>query len=424
MVECKLPKLDAAGSSPVFRSKDFFYTAIPAKLILFAYRLVGSGNLFFLCHSRESGNPFCLNSMPNTKKYFTVGPTEVFLQIYEYIQTAREEKIFSISHRSPEFSSIYKNADKYLRQLLNIPDNFHIAFLSSATECMERIIENTVEKESFHIINGFFARRFREISEQCSKQTNEYKINLHSKFEPYELEIPGTAELITITHNDTSSGHAIEMPQIKVIKEKYPNIPIALDATTSVPYYEIDFQIIDAAFYSVQKGFGMPPGLGVLIFKNTFIEKSKYLSANNFNRGTFFNFERLAENALKFQATVTPNIPAIYILSRLSEYLYNYGIDTIRKETELKSKLLYDTFYKSGYLRPYIESVENLSKTTLVAVSEKDVDELCGYLSNNGIEISRGYREKKDDQIRIANFPTQSILATEKLCELILSYGK
>ena len=83
-----------------------------------------------------------------------------------------------------------------------------------------------------------------------------------------------------------------------------------------------------------------------------------------------------------------------------------------------------DTFKKSGYLRPYIESVENLSKTNLVAVSEKDVDELCGYLRNNGIEISRGYREKKDDQIRIANFPTQSILATEKLCELILSYGR
>ncbi len=362
--------------------------------------------------------------MPNTKKYFTVGPTEIFPQIYEYIQTAREEKIFSISHRSREFSEIYRNADNYLRKLLNIPANFHIAFLSSATECMERVIENTVEKESFHIINGFFARRFREISEQCSKQTNEYKVNLHKKFEPSEIDIPDTAELITITHNDTSSGHAIEMPQIKTIKEKYPNIPIALDATTSVPYYGIDFNLIDTAFFSVQKGFGMPPGLGVIIFKDTLVEKSKYLSDKNFNRGTFFNFERLKDNALKLQTTVTPNIPAIFILSKLSELLFNYGIDTIRKETELKAGLIYDTFKKSGYLKPYIGSEENCSKTTIVAVSGKDVDELTKYLNLNGFEISKGYREKKDDQIRIANFPTQSILATEELCKLFLNFGK
>jgi len=168
----------------------------------------------------------------------------------------------------------------------------------------------------------------------------------------------------------------------------------------------------------------MPPGLGVLIFKDTLTEKSKYLTANNFNTGTFFNLERLRDNALKFQTTVTPNIPAIFILSKLSEYLCSYGIDTIRKETDLKSKLIYDTFSKSGYLKPYIESEDNLSKTTIVAVSTKDVDELTKYLNENGFEISRGYREKKDDQIRIANFPTQSILATERLCELLLNFGK
>ena len=76
--------------------------------------------------------------------YFTAGHTETFPTLPAHMQKAMEDRIGSISHRGKEFKRIYEAAVTGLRTLLNIPAGHDIFFLSSATECWERIIENCV----------------------------------------------------------------------------------------------------------------------------------------------------------------------------------------------------------------------------------------------------------------------------------------
>jgi phosphoserine aminotransferase len=83
------------------------------------------------------------------KVYFTPGPSELFPTVPQHMQAAMAHKIGSISHRSQQFKDIYAQAEKGLRTLLQLPDNFEILFVSSANEIWERAIQNTVEKESF-----------------------------------------------------------------------------------------------------------------------------------------------------------------------------------------------------------------------------------------------------------------------------------
>ena len=52
---------------------------------------------------------------------------------------------------------------------------------------------------------------------------------------------------------------------------------MAVDMVSSAPIPEIDLDLIDTAFFSVQKAFGLPAGLGVWIANEKCLEKAKRL---------------------------------------------------------------------------------------------------------------------------------------------------
>lgn len=339
------------------------------------------------------------------KKYFTVGPTELFPEVAEMYKGAAAEGFFSVSHRSKEFEEINEATVNSLTALLSIPEDFYVFFLSSATECMERIIENTVEKKSYHFVNGYFAERFYNIAVQLKKEAGIARADFGVGFDFKATNIPQDTELICVTHNETSTGTAFPLSDVYKLKKRYPDKIIALDVVTSVPYYSLDFNYIDLAFFSVQKGFGLPPGLGVMICRKSLIEKAKYLLSRNINIGTYNNFIRLAANADKNQTTMTPNIPSIYLLGKISDLLIEKGIDTVRTETDKKANLIYGFFDKHDSIKPFIKDTALRSKTTIVLETELDVTKVLEKIEYNGFVLSRGYGDFKSRHIRIGNFP-------------------
>lgn len=349
------------------------------------------------------------------KIYFTVGPTELHPEIKKLYTLALNKKIFSISHRSNEFSNIFSSTVENLKKLLKIPEDYYIFFLGSATECMERIIQNLVMNKSFHYINGFFAQRFYDISLQYKKLTDKVcsSYGEGTKFENFI--IPQDVELICIVLNETSTGVALNFEDIKKLKLKYPNILIALDIVTAVLYYNIDFKFIDCAFFSVQKGFGMPPGLGVLILNERCIKKAEEINNSGISIGSYNNFIKWKENYLKNQTTVTPNIPAIYILGKISEMFIKYGIEKIRKETENKAELLYSYFENHNFIRPFVKNEYFRSKTTLALETQISSEKIIEKISKHGFILSKGYNIFKNKHIRIGNFPMHKTNDVENL---------
>ncbi len=358
--------------------------------------------------------------MPN-KTFFTVGPTELFPEVKKIYQEALKKKIFSISHRSLEFSSIFNLTVNNLKKLLNIPQDFNVFFLSSATECMERIIQNLVLNKSFHYDNGFFAERFFNISVQYNKSAEKFSSHYGTGTDFKNIKLPENTELLCIVLNETSTGVALNINDIKRFKQKNPDVILALDIVTAVPYYKIDFRYIDCAFFSVQKGFGMPPGLGVLILNEKCIKKAEEINKSGISIGSYNNFLKLKENFLKNQTTITPNIPLIYILGKISDFLLNYGIDKIRNETEKKAELLYNYFDEHNFIKPFVKEEKFRSKTTITLQTEIESDKIIKTLSRNGFVISYGYNIFKNKHIRIGNFPMHRIEDVRKLIKLFHS---
>ena len=351
--------------------------------------------------------------------FFTPGPSQLFDGVYDYVQEGFANGIGSISHRSKEFEEIFKHTTVSLKKLLNIPNNFHIFFLGSATEAMERIIENCVEKRSFHFVNGEFSNRFYSTAEELKKSPEKIEVAAGQGFDFSQAAIPDNTELICFTQNETSTGVAIDMKNIYSIKKKNPDKLVAVDIVSSVPYVNVDYSLIDCTFFSVQKCFGMPAGLGVLIVNDSMIEKAKLLQNKGCNIGSYHNFQSLLKSEEKNQTPETPNALWIYLLGRICDELSQMGLDKIRTEIEQKAKILYDFFGNSSKFEPFVKKNEWRSKTVIVINTSANSKEVIDKLKARGIIVGAGYKDFKEKQIRIANFPAHKIEDVERMLEVL-----
>ncbi len=341
--------------------------------------------------------------------YFTVGPSQIYPTVVGHTHTALTEDIFSLNHRSKEFEGFYKSAVVQLKKLLSIPKDHSVFFLSSGTEAMEKIIQNTVERHSFHIVTGTFGDRFYEAAKELGKQPDHYVYDPLEVFSADNITVPADAELIAFTHNDTSTGMQIPVEEIYEIGNKNPNALIAVDAVSSIPYMDIDYSKVDCVFFSVQKGFGMPAGLGVVVVSPRAMEKSQALMSKGISTGSYHNFENLDKYAQKNQTPDTPNVFGIYLLSKVLEDFNQIGIENIRADTEKKADLIYSFAQNSHIFSPLVKDFSHQSKTTIVLKVEGGSESLVHQLEEKGYIVGSGYGENKNDHIRIANFPSHTI---------------
>jgi phosphoserine aminotransferase len=356
------------------------------------------------------------------KIFFTPGPTQLFHSVPFHIQNALKADLASISHRSKDFEHIMSDLQKGLRSLLELPEDYHIFITSSATEVWERILQNLVIRKSHHFVNGAFSKRFYEFA--TSYGMNSTTTYAFSGDEFQDWTVPSDAELIALTMNETSIGYMMDQNRIDFIRKEYPDALIALDVVSITPSVKIDFQKVDTAYFSVQKCFGLPAGMGIWIINDRCIQKYQEKKESGEIVGAFRSVDELLSKIRKNQTPETPNVLNMYLLAKVIQDMQDRGIDTIRNETTYKSTLLYQMFNELDIFHPFIKQKQNQSKTVCVAECINDPSEVIEDLKKKGLIIGSGYGKYKGHHIRIANFPTHSKEQIEMLVDCIHSVAK
>jgi phosphoserine aminotransferase len=282
---------------------------------------------------------------------------------------------------------------------------------------MERIIENCAEKHSFHFVNGEFSKRFFATAQELKKYPQKIEINPIEEFD-FDKGMPADTELICFTQNETSTGACVSMERICKVKKENPEKLMAVDIVSSVPYVNVDYSLVDCAFFSVQKGFGMPSGLGVIVANEKTIEKSKSLAKKNLSIGSYHSFISLADSAKKSQTPETPNVLGIFLLGKIAEELNEKGISHIRKETEEKADAIYNFFDNHDSYRPFVKN-KNIRSKTVIAINADDSQKTIKRLAEHNFIVGAGYKDYRDRQIRIANFPMHRLKDVENMLSLI-----
>jgi phosphoserine aminotransferase len=353
---------------------------------------------------------------------FTPGPSQLYFTVEGHMRQAFKEDVPSLSHRSKAFERISQEATEGLRQLLGIPATHHLYFTGSANEIWERILQNLVAEHSYHFVNGAFSKRFFEIAQLLNKKPVKIDAEMGKGLKTLP-SISAETELIAVTHNETSTGVVTSPEFIYALREQHPDKLIAVDAVSSLPYPLLDLSKIDSIFFSVQKGFGLPAGLGVWIANDKCLAKAEQLLSKGISIGSYHNLPSLHSHALKHQTPETPNVLGIYLLAKITQDMLRRGIDMIRKETEYKAAALYQALQGHQLVKPFVTEKEWQSKTVVVAQCGDHTEKLTQFLVARGMQPGDGYGSAKKTQLRFANFPTHSKEQYELLIDTIGQFG-
>ena len=346
------------------------------------------------------------------KVYFTPGPSELYFTYPDHYRQALKDNIGSISHRDPVFMDIYAHTQNQLKELLGLPEAYHIVFTSSATECWERIAQNLMHSGSRHYVHGDFGMKFYQLAKDIHKVGIELVDIQNGYFSEQVSE-----GLIALTMNETSTGFQHSAEDLVATRSQNSKAIISLDVVSAAPAVDIDFSLVDTSYFSVQKCFGLPAGLGVWIVNDRCIE-----IANKNPYPSYHSLPNLLKMGVKNQTPETPNVMAIYMLGKVAEDMNRRGIGMVRSETNYKAALLYQTIQENPLLSISIEDKNHRSKTTIVANCDGGNEKLLSYMSERGMIIGTGYGKKASEQIRIANFPTHSKEQIELLCDALVNF--
>lgn len=336
------------------------------------------------------------------------------------MKEALRKGIPSISHRGDQYKNIHAETLAQLRNLLDVPEDYEILFTSSATESWEHLIRNCVNNESFHLVNGAFGEKFWQASGILGKNNLKHQSVDGSCVDVSEVSIPDSTELLALTLNESSTGVSFPVSTLEAIREKYPNPIIAVDGVSSVPIPAMDLNLIDALYFSVQKCFGLPAGLGVLIVSPKVLEKAGEIESATNVVGSYRSIPKMVSASRKHQTIETPNVLAIYLLGQVINDMLTKGLDMIRRESKYKAAVIYQLVDDHPELSAFVKDPNNRSET-VITIETKSPKRFITPLYDKGFVIGSGYGKYNNSQIRIANFPTHSKEQIELLADTILA---
>jgi phosphoserine aminotransferase len=313
---------------------------------------------------------------------------------------------------------LWADTDSKLRDSLNIPDDYEIYVTSSATECWEIVNQSLIYGNTTFVHNGAFGKKWANYAIKNNSFLNRKGLKITESEFGVNAELPtafqAEPDTICLTHNETSNGTYLPDEYLIKIRKQHPKALIALDATSSMAGVSLPWQTGDVWFASVQKCFGLPSGLAILIVSPKAVER-----AETVNDGAFYNsLLNIRTNFLKNQTPYTPNILGIALLNKQAGFVENSTI--IDKKIRSRAANFYQFIKTQTALDSLIETKEVRSPTVIAIWSkETDVLNVIGKMKAKGITLGKGYGEWKNDTFRIANFPAITDSEFEYLMEAL-----
>ena len=162
------------------------------------------------------------------------------------------------------------------------------SFLSSATEIWGEA-NSELHHWSFYTFNptGLFLKDFTNFASKWGVDAMQIEGTLGSIPDLKTKLIAADTEAITLALNETSTGVSFPADQIQELRQAYKDPLLFVDGVSAFPSLDLDFAQVDSAYFSVQKCFGLPAGLGVWIVNNRCVEKAEMKRASGHSIGAY-----------------------------------------------------------------------------------------------------------------------------------------
>lgn len=348
------------------------------------------------------------------KKLFIPGPIEVREDVLEKMSTPM------IGHRSKDASKLQKDISENLKKLF-YTENEILLSTSSGSGLMEGAVRCCTQKRAAVFSIGSFGDRWHEMAVSNGIEADLFKSEPGSITTPAMVEealSTGKYDLITITHNETSTGIMNPVEEISNVVKKYPEVIFCLDTVSSAggTKIEVDKLGVDICITSSQKALGLPPGLAICTISERAVEKARTVK----NRGFYFDLVQLYDTVKNkdYQYPSTPNLSAMFALDYQLDRIMEEGLEN-RFKRHLEMAEYTRSWAKKNFELFPEEEHASVTLTTVKNTRGISVKDLNTELGKRGYAISNGYGSLKEKTFRIAHMADLTLSDVKELLAAI-----
>lgn len=341
---------------------------------------------------------------------FTPGPANVPDWILKEMGKAND------THRSTSYRQMHAALREGLQKLLHTKNDI-LFYASSGSGIMEACVRNLLSDDDLGLFFtcGEFGDRWFKIALENGKKADQVSVPLGKAVTPQlvkEMINKKKYAVVFITMNETATGVMNPIEKLApIVKETGALLCIDCVSCMAGVNIDVDAWKLDVALASVQKCFGLPPGLAVCSVSDAAFAKAEKVK----NRGSYLDFIAHKKYGEKNEHPCTPPVPQMRALKASLERILKDGPEAQYKRHEELTQLIQEWAVKQGFK---IFSEEGYHSKTVVTVSNNlniDVEKFVNDLFDKGFKIVNGYGELKGKTFRMAPMGWITRADTEKM---------
>jgi len=316
--------------------------------------------------------------------------------------------VMEISHRSKTFDKIFNEAESGLRELMGIPDNYHVLFLQGGASLQFSMVPMNflpADASADYIITGSWGKKALKEAKRAGG-TNVAATTADGGFTRVpgqdELSLDPKAAYVHLTTNETIEG--VEWKH----EPNVGDVPLIADASSDILSHAIPVEKYALIYAGAQKNMG-PSGVTLVIVRDDMLSRIPD------GLHTMLDYRTHVENKSLYN---TPNTWGIYIISLVCKWLRGKGgLAGMERENDEKAQLLYDAIDATEFYRGHADAdsrsimnvtfrlpTEELEKQFATEATAQGLDGLKGHRSVGGIRASIYNAFPKEGVVALVSF--------------------
>jgi phosphoserine aminotransferase len=275
------------------------------------------------------------------------------------------QSVMEMSHRSKAYESIIADAERLVREVMNIPEDYHVLFLQGGASLMFHMIPlnfMTVNKKADFTLTGAWATKAIEEAAKVGK-ANTVGSSKDKKWS-YLPTITGAdpeADYLHITYNNTIEGTQYHtLPDTKV--------PLIADISSGILSEPLDISKFALVYAGAQKNLG-PAGVTLVIIKKDLMARIPA------GLPAMLSFQTHVDNGSMFN---TPPCYSIYMVKLVLEWIKEIGgTPALYAANKKKAEVLYHFLDTSKFFYSPVDKKDRslMNVPFLVRVADAEANE-------------------------------------------------
>ena len=302
---------------------------------------------------------------------FSAGPAglpeevlrEVAAEMMDYNGTGMS--VMEMSHRSAAFEEIIESAEKDLRELMGIPDNYKVLFLQGGASLQFAMIPMNLMKNKVadYIVTGQWAKKAYEEAKKYGT-VNKIATSEDKTFsyipDCSDLPVSEDADYVYICENNTIYGTKFKtLPNTK-------GKDLVADVSSCFLSEPVDVSKYAILYGGVQKNIG-PAGMVIAIVREDLITDDVLPGTP-----TMMKYKTHADANSLYN---TPNCFCIYVCGKVFKWLKKMGgLEEMKRRNEEKAKILYDFLDSSKLFKGTVRKEDRSLMNVPFVTGDKEMD--------------------------------------------------